>query len=58
MADLFAEVLTVVHHDDSRTVYERVSYCPWPDGVTVYRDDEEIQHDDVLTLWTETLAAT
>jgi hypothetical protein len=58
VADLPAGRLVIVHHDDRETVYEKVSYCPWPDGVTVYRDGVQIaRHDDVLTLHTEQLAA-
>lgn len=57
MADTRADRLVVVHHDDSETVYTEVTYCPWPGGVTVYRDGVEVaRHDDVLTVWSETLA--
>jgi hypothetical protein len=58
VADTRADRLVVVHHDDRETVYEQVTYCPWRDGVTVYRDGVQIaRHDDVLTLHTEQLAA-
>jgi hypothetical protein len=57
VADTRADRLVVVHHDDSETLYEKVSYCPWPGGVTVYRDGVQIdRHDDVLTLHAEQLA--
>lgn len=56
MADTRADRLVVKHHDDTETRYDNVTYCPWPDGVTVYRDGAEIaRHDDVLTVWTEPL---
>jgi hypothetical protein len=58
VADTRADRLVVKHHDDSETCYEQVTYCPWPDGVTVYRHGVEIaRHDDVLTVWTETPVA-
>lgn len=58
MADLPAGRLVVKHHDDRVSRYDKVTYCPWPDGVTVYRDGVEIaRHDDVLTVWTEPLVA-
>lgn len=58
MADLPAARLVVVHHDDTETPYENVTYCPWRDGVTVYREGVQIdRHDDVLMLRTEPLVA-
>lgn len=58
MADLPAARLVVVHHDDRETVYDDVTYCPWRDGVTVYRDGVQVgRHDDVLTVRTEPLVA-
>ncbi|AEV86885.1 hypothetical protein ACWT_5867 [Actinoplanes sp. SE50] len=49
MADLPADLLVIVHHDDSVTRYEQVTYCPWPGGVTVYRNGEQIaEHNDVI----------
>ncbi|WP_169792418.1 hypothetical protein [Actinoplanes rectilineatus] len=57
MAHLYADVLLVVHHDDTRTAYEQVSYCPWRGGVTVYQDGEEIIHDDVLDVRVINMAA-
>ncbi len=57
MAATFADVLVLVHHDDEKTVYRDVSYCPWRGGggVTVYQDGKEIRHDDVLMVRTEPL---
>ncbi|MBB4761587.1 hypothetical protein ACFQFC_36120 [Amorphoplanes digitatis] len=39
--------------------YERVSYCPWRGGVTVYQNGQEIaRHDDVLDTRALRLAST
>ena len=48
MADLPADRLTVLHHDDTVTVYEQVTYCLWRGGVTVYTAGAEVRHDDVV----------
>lgn len=57
MADTRADVLEVRHHDDHVTRYERVTYCAWRDGVTVYRDGVEVaRHEDVLHVQAFTLA--
>jgi hypothetical protein len=57
MAATYADELLVVHHNDDETRYEQVSYCPWPGGVTVYRDGEEIVIHDVLRTEVNRLAA-
>lgn len=58
MADLPADELIVRHHDDRVSRYRQVTYCLWPDGVTVYRDGREIaRHEDVLDTRALKLAA-
>lgn len=57
MADLPADLLLVVHHDDTVSRYEQVTYCPWAGGVTVYRDGVQIaEHNDVIDMQAEKLA--
>ena len=49
MAATRADLLEIRHHDDRISRYERVTYCAWAGGVTVYRDGRQIaRHDDVL----------
>lgn len=47
---MFADRLTVVHHDDRETPYEQVFYWPYRDGVDILDADGNIlvKHEDVL----------
>lgn len=47
---MFADRLTVVHHDDRETGYVRVFYWPYRDGVDILDADGQIlvKHEDVL----------
>lgn len=47
---MFADRLTVVHHDDRETGYEQVFYWPYRDCVNILDADGNIlvKHEDVL----------
>ena len=47
----FADRLVVHHHNGEVSVYLRVRYWPWRDGVTVWDADGTVvvaRHEDVL----------
>jgi hypothetical protein len=45
-----ADTLTVVHHDDTRTLYTDVRYALDRDGVRIRTLDGEVAFTDILTV--------
>ena len=43
-----ADILTVVHHDDTRTTYTDVRYQLLRTGVRIWTGQQELAHTDVL----------
>ena len=43
-----ADILTVVHHDDTRTTYTDVRYQLHRTGVRIWTQEQELDHTDIL----------